>query len=137
VFGSGAAAFIVGAAVCYCTVLPLALRSSEQYGFSIGTVFPHNGSGAHFAFAARLMLGMGLAFAFVGCLPSLVRIGILDSRKIAGFRRYMIVINFALGAVLTTPEVMTQILMFVPLQLIYEVGIWVARYSEYRAKSHA
>jgi sec-independent protein translocase protein TatC len=57
----------------------------------------------------------------------------LDSRRMAGFRRHAIVINLILGALLTTPEVVTQILMFIPLQLFYEAAIWIARYSEQHA----
>jgi sec-independent protein translocase protein TatC len=47
-------------------------------------------------------------------------------------RRYMIVINLVLGAVLTTPEVITQVLMAVPLQLLYEISVWIAWYWERR-----
>jgi len=55
---------------------------------------------------------------------------LLNSRRMAGFRPYMIVINLILAALLTTPEVVTQLLMFVPLQLLYETSIWIARYAE-------
>jgi sec-independent protein translocase protein TatC len=47
-------------------------------------------------------------------------------------RRYMIVINLMLGALLTTPEVITQVMMAVPLQFLYEVSVWVAWYWERR-----
>jgi hypothetical protein len=43
-------------------------------------------------------------------------------------RRYMIVINLILGAVLTTPEPITQLVMFVPLQSLYELTVWIAWY---------
>ena len=59
-----------------------------------------------------------------------VKVSLLNSRRIAGFRPYMIVINLILAALLTTPEVVTQLLMFIPLQLLYEASIWIARYSE-------
>ena len=42
--------------------------------------------------------------------------------------RYMIVINLILGALLTTPEVITQVLMAVPLYLLYEITVWIAWY---------
>jgi len=56
----------------------------------------------------------------------LVKIGVLDYRMLAGARRYMIVVNLILGAVLTTPEVITQLIMFVPLQLLYELSVFIA-----------
>jgi sec-independent protein translocase protein TatC len=49
-------------------------------------------------------------------------------------RRYMIVINLVLGALLTTPEVLTQVLMAVPLQILYEISVWIAWYWEWRDK---
>jgi sec-independent protein translocase protein TatC len=49
-------------------------------------------------------------------------------------RRYMIVINLFLGAVLTTPEVLTQVMMFIPLQLLYEISVWIAWYWERKEK---
>ena len=45
-------------------------------------------------------------------------------------RRYVIVINFILGAVLTTPEMITQILMAIPLQILYEITVWITWYWE-------
>ena len=62
------------------------------------------------------------------------KLGLLNSRKLVGFRPCMIVINLILAALLTTPCVWTQLLMFIPLQLLYEASIWIARYSEHNAK---
>ena len=52
-------------------------------------------------------------------------------------RRYMIVVNLVLGALLTTPEVLTQIMMAIPLQFLYEVSVWVAWYWERRDRKRA
>jgi sec-independent protein translocase protein TatC len=49
----------------------------------------------------------------------------------------MIVINLVLGAVLTTPEVFTQVLMAIPLQLLYEISVWIAWYWERQEKKRA
>ncbi len=51
--------------------------------------------------------------------------------------RYMIVINLILGAVLTTPEVVTQMLMAVPLQMLYEITVWIAWYWDRQDKKRA
>src|SRR5258707_14081803 len=72
------------------------------------------------------MLGMGLGFEMPVVILTLVKIGVLNYRLLSKGRRYMIVINLVLGAVLTTPEVITQIIMFVPLQALYEISIWIA-----------
>jgi sec-independent protein translocase protein TatC len=74
------------------------------------------------------MLGMGLGFEMPVLILTLVKIGVLSYSTLAKARRYMIVINMVLGAVLTTPEVVTQVLMFIPLQFLYEVSVWIAWY---------
>jgi sec-independent protein translocase protein TatC len=59
---------------------------------------------------------------------------VIDYRTLSKARRYMIVINLILGAVLTTPEPITQLVMFVPLQLLYEVTVWIAWYWDRRER---
>ena len=80
------------------------------------------------------MLGMGLGFEMPVVILTLVKIGVLNYRILSKGRRYMIVINLVLGAVLTTPEVITQVIMFIPLQLLYEISIWIAWYWERQEK---
>jgi sec-independent protein translocase protein TatC len=67
----------------------------------------------------------------------LVKIGLLSYSTLSKARPYMIVINLVLGAVLTTPEVFTQVLMAVPLQLLFEISVWVAWYWERQEKKRA
>lgn len=131
---SGALAFGLGATFSYLVVLPLMLPASRQYAVSLGMQFPYWSHGSELAFAHRLASGIGLAFACVGTLLRLVQLGVLDSRTLSGFRRYAIVINLLLGALLTTPEVVTQLLMFIPLQLLYEATVWIACNSERRVR---
>jgi sec-independent protein translocase protein TatC len=85
-------------------------------------------------FVSKFLLGMGLGFEMPVVLLVLVKIGVLTYRQLASFRRYMIVINLVLGAILTTPEVITQLLMAIPLQLLYEVSVWIAWYWERQEK---
>jgi sec-independent protein translocase protein TatC len=60
----------------------------------------------------------------------LVKIGVLNYSSLSRARRYVIVINFFLGAMLTTPEIVTQVLMALPLQILYEITIWIAWWWE-------
>src|SRR5208282_4794322 len=76
----------------------------------------------------KFLLGMGLGFELPVVVLTLVKIGVLDYRMLSQARRYMIVINLILGAVLTTPEPITQLVMFVPLQFLYELTVWIAWY---------
>ena len=65
----------------------------------------------------------------------LVRFGILDYAKLSKARPYVIVLNFILGAVLTTPEVFTQLIMAIPLTIMYEACIWIAWFMERRKRT--
>ena len=80
---------------------------------------------------------MGIGFQMPVVLLTLVKIGVLNYRLLSKMRRYMIVINLVLGAILTTPEVVTQILMAIPLQILYEVSVWIAWYWERRDRKRA
>ena len=133
-FGVGLGLFAVGVCFCYFGLMPVALRAAEQYSHWMGMATYEWRAEAYFSFVTKFMLGMGLGFEMPVVLLALVKIGILDYAKLAGFRRYMIVVNLVLGAILTTPEVLTQLLMFVPLQILYEVTIWIAWYWERQDK---
>ncbi len=136
-FFIGLALFLTGVSFCYFAIMPLALRAAEQYALWMGIEVPQWRAETYFSFTCKFMLGMGLGFEMPVILLALVKIGILDYQKLAGFRRYMIVVNLILGALLTTPEVLTQLLMFIPLQLMYEMSIWVAWYWERQARKKA
>jgi sec-independent protein translocase protein TatC len=57
----------------------------------------------------------------------------LTHAKLVGFRRYALIINLILAAVLTTPEIVTQVLLFIPMQMAYEIGV---RFLWYREREH-
>ncbi len=129
-FAIGTFLFVLGVGFCYWFLLPVALAASvmcsQMYGFST----PNWTAEGYISFVCRFMLGMGLGFEQPVVILALVKIGILDYAKLKAFRKYMIIINLILGAILTTPEVVTQILLAVPLTLLYEVSVWVAWYWE-------
>lgn len=132
--GIGVGLFLMGVCFCYFGLMPLALRAAEAYSVWMGVEMPEWRAETYFSFVIKFMLGMGLGFELPVVLLALVKIGILDYAKLSGLRRYMIVINLLLGALLTTPEVLTQVLMAVPLQILYECSVWIAWYWEWKAK---
>jgi sec-independent protein translocase protein TatC len=122
--------FILGVCLCYFLILPVALRAAEAYSTWMGVEMQFWKAEEYFGFVTKFMIGMGLGFEMPVILLALVKIGLLDYQKLASFRRYMILINLILGALLTTPEVLTQVAMFFPLQFLYEMTIWIAWYWE-------
>jgi len=128
--GFGLSLFFVGIAFCYFALMPLALAASQRYSEWLGFSATQWKADEYISFVCKFMLGMGLGFEMPVVILTLVKIGILDYALLSKGRKYMIVVNLVLGAVLTTPEVVTQLIMFLPLQLLYEASIWVAWYWE-------
>jgi sec-independent protein translocase protein TatC len=130
----GGGLFATGVCFCYFVLMPVALSASMQYSEWLGFSAFEWRAEDYIGFVCKFMLGMGLGFELPVVVLTLVKIGVLNYRSLASARRYVIVINFVLGAVLTTPEVITQLLMAIPLQLLYEISVWIAWYWERRDK---
>jgi len=133
----GLGLFLVGVAFCYFFLMPLALAASQKYSQWLGFSAFQWRADDYISFVCKFMLGMGLGFEMPVVILTLVKIGVLNYAILSKARRYMIVVNLFLGAVLTTPEVITQVIMFVPLQALLEVCIWVAWYWERQDKKRA
>jgi sec-independent protein translocase protein TatC len=130
----GLGLFLVGVAFCYFVLMPVALAASQKYSQWLGFSAFQWKADDYISFVCKFMLGMGLGFEMPVIILTLVKIGILDYSMLSKARKYMIVINLFLGAVLTTPEVITQIIMFLPLQTLFEISIWIAWYWERQDK---
>jgi sec-independent protein translocase protein TatC len=131
-FGSGL--FLLGVCFCYFVLMPLALTASVQYAEWLGFTANQWRAEDYVAFVCKFMLGMGLGFELPVVVLTLVKIGVLGYRTLAAGRPYVIVISALLGAILTTPEVITQVLMAIPLYVLYEICIWIAWYWERQEK---
>jgi sec-independent protein translocase protein TatC len=133
-FAVGVGLFFLGVSVAYFVVMPPALKFAEQFTVFMNLKVPIWDFAEYSSFLLKFMLGMGLGFELPVVLLALVKIGILDYQKLVGLRRYVIVGNLILGALLTTPEVFTQIVMAIALQLLFEVSVWIAWYWERQEK---
>lgn len=132
--GYGLGLFLSGVAFCYFVLMPFALAASQRYSEWLGFSALQWKADDYISFVCKFMLGMGLGFEMPVVILTLVKIGVLNYSILAKGRKYMIVINLVLGGVLTTPEVLTQVIMFVPLQALYEISIWIAWYWERKAR---
>jgi sec-independent protein translocase protein TatC len=135
--GFGVALFLFGVAFCYFVMMPLALGASQMFAQWLGFSAYQWKADDYISFVSKCMIGMGIGFEMPVVILTLVKLGVLSYRSLAGFRLYMVVVNLILAAVLTPPEVLTQIIMFIPLQLLYEVTIWIAWYWDRRDRRKA
>jgi len=133
----GVGLFLTGVAFCYFALMPVALAAAQMYSHWLGLGAFQWRAEEYISFVCKFLLGMGLGFELPVVVLTLVKIGLINYRTLSGARRYMIVINLILGAVLTTPEPITQIIMFLPLQFLYEVTVWIAWYWDRRDRKRA
>lgn len=134
-FGGGL--FLAGISFCYFVLMPLALSVSQSYSNWLGFGAFQWRAEDYISFVSKFMIGMGLGFELPVVLLTLVKIGVLSYRTLRGMWRYMIVIVLVLGGLLTTPEVVTQVMMALPLYLLYEISVWIAWYWEWRDRKRA
>jgi sec-independent protein translocase protein TatC len=117
--------FFAGAAFCYAVVLPLSYAFFvDQYG-SIG-VSPEIRISEYLTFTSRMLLAFGVIFELPVVTFFLARVGLITHRTMIGYGRYAIVGIFVVAAVMTPPDVASQLLMAGPMLVLYGASIGVA-----------
>ncbi len=129
--------FLAGVLSTYFVLLPVALRASVAYSDLLGFEGLDWRADDYISFVTHFVFGMGLGFQFPIVVLFLVKLGVITHAQLAKFRRHVCVASFILGAIMTTPEVITQVAMAVPLYLLYEICIWVAWYWERKKRRAA
>lgn len=117
--------FVGGALFGYFIVFPLGFQFF--LGFATETIRPMPSMKEYLSFAAKLLLAFGLVFELPLVLTFLARLGIVSVEFLKKNRKYAILLFFVGSAVLTPPDVVTQVMMAVPLMVLYEVSIVGAR----------
>jgi sec-independent protein translocase protein TatC len=79
------------------------------------------------SFVLTMFLAFGLAFEVPIVVVVLARLGFVTIEKLKAFRGYFIVLAFVIAAVITPPDVVSQLALAIPMCLLYEVGIWAAQ----------
>jgi sec-independent protein translocase protein TatC len=116
--------FILGVAFCYYLVFGMVFKFINEFAPASISVAPDIES--YFGFVLTLFVAFGLTFEVPVVVVVLVRMGILSVQKLKEIRPYVIVGAFIIAAVVTPPDVVSQLLLAIPLCLLYEVGIWIA-----------
>lgn len=120
--------FVLGVAICVGFVLPLVIRFSMS--FATEQIKPILGISNFVVLSGWLMLAFGLMFQFPIAIYFLVRFDIVSLENLKSKRPYVVVILLFLAALLTPPDVVSQILLFIPTYLLFELGLFFAKFSK-------
>lgn len=124
--------FLLGAALAYYFIFPLAWKFFISFETPPGSggipVQLEAKVGEYLSLVMHMILAFGIAFQLPVLLTLLVKVGILNVESLRKGRRYAIVGMFVVAAVITPPDIISQIGLAVPLILLYEISIFAARW---------
>ena len=131
--------FLLGGLLVYFLVMPLAIKfflSFESLGSSTSLPIQLEAKvNEYLSLVMRLIFAFGISFQLPILLNLLARIGVVNSDYLRTRRRYVIVIIFALAAILTPPDPITQVGLAIPLLLLYELSILTVKFTEKKSES--
>jgi sec-independent protein translocase protein TatC len=117
--------FFTGVAFCYFFVFGQVFAFIQSFAPKSITAAPD--IEAYLSFVLTMFIAFGLAFEVPIVVIVLARMGIVSIDKLKAFRSYFVVLAFIIAAIITPPDVVSQLALAIPMVLLYEVGIWAAQ----------
>ena len=125
--------FVGGVVFAYFLALPPAFGFFVE--FSSDTLRPMFTMREYLSFALKLLLAFGVSFELPVFIFFMAKLGIVNSRLLSKQRRYAILIIFIVAAILTpSPDAFSQCIMAIPLMILYEISIFIAKFAEKKKK---
>jgi sec-independent protein translocase protein TatC len=117
--------FLIGAGFAFRTVLPMAMRFLLSFAKdNVTSMITLNN---YVSFLIKMVTAFGLMFELPLVVLFLSKIGIVTPEALKKGRKYAVVVIFVVAAVLTPPDVISQIMLAVPILLLYEISIWICK----------
>jgi sec-independent protein translocase protein TatC len=117
--------FLLGVAFCYFFVFGQVFKFIQ--GFAPKSITAAPDIEAYLGFVLSMFIAFGAAFEVPVAVVVLARMGVVSIEKLKAFRGYFIVVAFIIAAVVTPPDVISQLALAIPMCILYEIGIWAAR----------
>jgi sec-independent protein translocase protein TatC len=117
--------FMVGVAFCYFFVFGQVFKFIQSFAPKSITAAPD--IEAYLSFVISMFIAFGLAFEVPIVVIVLARMNLVTIEKLKDFRSYFIVLAFIIAAIVTPPDVVSQLALAIPMCILYEVGIWAAQ----------
>lgn len=116
--------FLIGVAFCYFFVFGQVFKFIQSFAPKSITAAPD--IEAYLSFVLSMFIAFGAAFEVPVVVVLLVRMGMVSIEKLKAFRGYFIVIAFVIAAIVTPPDVISQLALAIPMVILYEIGIHAA-----------
>ena len=117
--------FLVGVAFCYFFVFGQVFKFIQS--FAPKSIMAAPDIEAYLGFVISMFIAFGLAFEVPIVVIVLARMGVVTVEKLKDFRSYFIVLAFIIAAIVTPPDVVSQLALAIPMCILYEIGIWAAQ----------
>jgi sec-independent protein translocase protein TatC len=126
--------FLLGAALAYYVVMPVAIRFFLGYQGQIPGIEQQAlpAMGEYLSFVMHFILAFGISFLLPVLLMLLERAGLVTRQQLKSGRRYAILVAFVIAAVATPPDVVSQFMLAIPLILLYEMSLIAIWFTERR-----
>jgi len=125
--------FFLGVGFCYFFVFGKVFAFIHD--FAPKSITPAPDIEAYFSFVITMFLAFGITFEIPIVVVVLVRMGLVSIEKLREARPYVIVGAFVVAAIVTPPDVLSQFMLAVPMCILYEAGLFLARFINVRAKT--
>ncbi|MDO9316513.1 MAG: twin-arginine translocase subunit TatC [Burkholderiaceae bacterium] len=117
--------FLIGVAFCYYFVFGQVFKFIQ--GFAPKSITAAPDIEAYLSFVLTMFIAFGAAFEVPVVVVVLARMNLVTIEKLKAFRSYFVVLAFIIAAIITPPDVVSQLALAIPMCLLYEVGIWAAK----------
>ena len=117
--------FMIGVAFCYFFVFGQVFAFIQSFAPKSITAAPD--IEAYLSFVITMFIAFGMAFEVPIVVIVLARMNVVSIEKLKDFRSYFIVLAFIIAAIVTPPDVVSQLALAIPMCILYEVGIWAAQ----------
>jgi len=122
---AGSFFFAIGILFAYYVALPVGFKF--LLGFATDFIKPLPSMKEYLSFSIKFLLAFGLVFEFPVVLVLLVRIGVVDAKTLAKQRKYAILLIFIFAAILTPPDIVSQLIVALPMIGLYELSILLSK----------
>ena len=120
--------FVGGSLFAYFIVFPFGFKFFVS--FTTEFIKPMLTLREFLSFSCKLLLAFGIIFELPIFMFFMAKIDLVDSKMLSAKRKYAILLTFIIAALLTPPDIVTQIMMAIPVMLLYEISIWVVKLGE-------